>query len=476
MLSSQAISSIPALGQLQQRGDIRSLSVVAAAAVCSFLPLSASHLLSLLIGVGLFLAAQALQPSVDRARALAPKKAGGTPKSGSRISRGDLSGSGQGHSNGARTPRALDLGARWQRRQQQQSAGGGAAAKADPEAAPTPKAEVWKPSAQPVQAPTFSGQGWQEEVDELLSQLTPTTETNEAVASIALSIKGLVQPLLPGAEVTGFVGASLSSGKAFGVAVPEVDIVISATPDAMASRLNQRGTGKRGSGDDNTPLKLRKSAVRACTDRLVTTGGFKFRRSAFRGEEPKVVVISPPALHSDCIPRYGLAVASSKPADMTYSMASSTVAPSQPPLPPHSLGFGTQFTSCCAEKLRFPFPVASILPSSILAAATAQQEPQEPWSGTSLAIPRWLQSTADAGAAIASAFSDRSAATPRLPPPLCATRRQPRNCANSSSVRSVKALTPAVQSFPGRRFCSSISASRWWKSAPLRWYSLESLS
>merc|ERR1740120_199053 len=65
----------------------------------------------------------------------------------------------------------------------------------------------------------------------------------------------------------------------------------------MASRMGGGKPGKQGDGE-RTPLKLRKSAVRACTDRLVSEAGFKFRRSAFRGEEPKVVVISPPALRS----------------------------------------------------------------------------------------------------------------------------------------------------------------------------------
>jgi len=39
--------------------------------------------------------------------------------------------------------------------------------------------------------------------------------------------------------------------------------------------------------------KLQKSAIRACTDLLVSAGGFKFRRSAFRGEEPKVTLLVP---------------------------------------------------------------------------------------------------------------------------------------------------------------------------------------
>lgn len=38
--------------------------------------------------------------------------------------------------------------------------------------------------------------------------------------------------------------------------------------------------------------KLHKSAIRACTDRLVSTGSFKFRRSAFREQEPRVTIMA----------------------------------------------------------------------------------------------------------------------------------------------------------------------------------------
>jgi len=46
--------------------------------------------------------------------------------------------------------------------------------------------------------------------------------------------------------------------------------------------------------DERKPIhvqKLKKSAVRACTDRLVSEAGFKFRRSAFRGDEPRVTLL-----------------------------------------------------------------------------------------------------------------------------------------------------------------------------------------
>merc|ERR1719149_251717 len=50
---------------------------------------------------------------------------------------------------------------------------------------------------------------------------------------------------------------------------------------------------RQGSASPIDEKKLQKSAIRACTDRLVSAGGFKFRRSAFRGEEPKVTLLVP---------------------------------------------------------------------------------------------------------------------------------------------------------------------------------------
>ncbi|CAK0889603.1 unnamed protein product [Prorocentrum cordatum] len=158
----------------------------------------------------------------------------------------------------------------------------------------SPRSEAWRPSVQPVAAPTFAGQGWDAEVQELLAQLTPTAETHEAVARVAQAVRAVVARVLPGAEVTSFVGASLTSGKAFGVAVPEVDVVISAP---YAALVRNRWQGRQ-PGSGCSAQQLRKSAVRACTDRLVSDGGFRFRRSAFRGDEPRVTIVSSPALQS----------------------------------------------------------------------------------------------------------------------------------------------------------------------------------
>merc|ERR1719169_332223 len=79
--------------------------------------------------------------------------------------------------------------------------------------------------------------------------------------------------------------------------VPEVDLVVSINPDALPGQL--QGRLSRTGGASTAQLdarKVQKSAIRACTDKLVSACGFKFRRSAFRGQEPKVTLLAPASL------------------------------------------------------------------------------------------------------------------------------------------------------------------------------------
>jgi hypothetical protein len=163
--------------------------------------------------------------------------------------------------------------------------------------------EVRAPSAQPIVAPTFRSEGWEGEIQELLLQITPDAEAERIVNQLACIIKRTMRSIIPEMEFNGFANGNLTFGKAFGVAVPEVEIIGSASPQILFNRLHGR----------NSPLqpatqldekKLQKSALRACTDRLVSAGGFKFRRSAFRGQEPKVTLLVPASLglFSDSIP------------------------------------------------------------------------------------------------------------------------------------------------------------------------------
>jgi DNA polymerase sigma len=94
--------------------------------------------------------------------------------------------------------------------------------------------------------------------------------------------------LYPGADVHGYLNGSLKGGKAFGVAVPDVDIVVSVCTTQLAKRTQNR--------EEADFVQQQKCAIRACIDRLVNVVGLKFRRSAFRGREPKVTLIAPASL------------------------------------------------------------------------------------------------------------------------------------------------------------------------------------
>jgi len=159
-------------------------------------------------------------------------------------------------------------------------------------------------SSQPVAAPTFSAEGWDAEVDELLEKISPTQKSERIVQELARFVKQTLAPLIPEVEVLGFASGDFSTGTAFRVAVPEVDIVLRVDPHILSARLRGRDPQSASQARVVDMGKLQKSAIRICTDRLVATGHCKFRRSAFRGPEPKVTLLVPTSLgvHDEAIP------------------------------------------------------------------------------------------------------------------------------------------------------------------------------
>jgi len=139
----------------------------------------------------------------------------------------------------------------------------------------------------PIEKLVFESCGFDAEVDELLSKINPSADSIQAVEQLAGRVRRCIRQVLPEAEVAGFSSSDFRQSKAFGVAVPEVDVVITVNPADLAMRCQGR----------QSPLeidlaKLHKSAIRLCTEKLVQHGGFKFRRSAFRGTEPKVMLLA----------------------------------------------------------------------------------------------------------------------------------------------------------------------------------------
>lgn len=198
------------------------------------------------------------------------------------------------------------------RRYQYQLQLGKATAKTEPaQGAATPKAALTLPktrsglsersdvrqvSHSPVAAPSFKAQGWDAEVVELLGLIMPNKESDQTAQRIAGAVKRAISKVIPEADVTGFASAKISGRHAFGVAVPDIDIVISVSPDALVSRLRWRLQKATDCPESIHARMLQKAALRVCADKLVSNGGFRFRRSAFQRTEPKITFLVPASL------------------------------------------------------------------------------------------------------------------------------------------------------------------------------------
>merc|ERR1719171_435117 len=157
-----------------------------------------------------------------------------------------------------------------------------------------------KASVAPISAPLFQAAALRDQVDELLAQISPTAESDRAVQGIASLAQELVRAVIPEAEVVGVTSSNFARGTAFGVAVPECELILQAKPAVLTARFGER-LGRAGRAGDLRlePRKLQKSALRACVEVLCSKGGFKFRRSAFQGDEPKVTLLAPLGEGSD---------------------------------------------------------------------------------------------------------------------------------------------------------------------------------
>ncbi|CAJ1343210.1 unnamed protein product, partial [Effrenium voratum] len=162
-----------------------------------------------------------------------------------------------------------------------------------PKFCPSSQLPIRQESKVPVQPPNFQSCGLSAQVDELLELITPSEASERVANELAEYTQSIIQEMLSGASVSGYANADVLRGTAFGVAVPEIDLVVTADPDSLERQL--QGRLAKG-GIPKTRMdsrKMQKSAIRACTDLLVAAGGFKFRRSAFRCEEPKVTLMGP---------------------------------------------------------------------------------------------------------------------------------------------------------------------------------------
>lgn len=151
----------------------------------------------------------------------------------------------------------------------------------------------YTPGSKQVPPPSFAAKGWNNQVKELLTRLMPTAAGQQAVAQIRDTVQRAIQNVIPEVEVSAFAcGDSFERG-AFGVAVPEVDVVLQCAPGTLLMRLQSQLPARNGRCFEKiSHHKIRKSAVRVCTEMLLNDG-FRFRRSAFRGADPEVTLLAP---------------------------------------------------------------------------------------------------------------------------------------------------------------------------------------
>eukprot|EP00448_Togula_jolla_P030334 CAMPEP_0170622170 /NCGR_PEP_ID=MMETSP0224-20130122/28984_1 /TAXON_ID=285029 /ORGANISM="Togula jolla, Strain CCCM 725" /LENGTH=332 /DNA_ID=CAMNT_0010948463 /DNA_START=69 /DNA_END=1063 /DNA_ORIENTATION=- len=168
--------------------------------------------------------------------------------------------------------------------------------KAGKEKASKEKAEGRKASVVPIVPIELQAQGWEAEVAELLGQIARTPEVYKLVNDLVSIVKKGVQPVIPEAEVVGFTSGNPMKNKAFGMAVPEIHIVLKASSSVLLKRLESRYTRDGAAPFFTDEKKLLKCATRACTEQLTSEAGLKFRRSAFLGDDPKVCLLVPSSL------------------------------------------------------------------------------------------------------------------------------------------------------------------------------------
>jgi len=142
--------------------------------------------------------------------------------------------------------------------------------------------------------PAFRNRALDQQLDEFLMQLLPSAETDRVACELAGRVEKIIRDTFPEAQVTAVASGDVVHGTAFGVAVPEVDIVATIGSYPLVQGLQGKLAKNVLAVVRRDPRKLHKAAIRVCTDMLVSpVGGFKFRRSAFVGQDPKVTLVAP---------------------------------------------------------------------------------------------------------------------------------------------------------------------------------------
>lgn len=148
--------------------------------------------------------------------------------------------------------------------------------------------ECRQKTVQPVAVPRFLTSDLETQVHELLEVITPSRAGHLMVEGLASAIRKTLHNFIPDAELMGFVSGDVMKGTAFAVAIPEVEVVLNVSPAVAIESLQRRTSRPSLDASKLDAMQLHKVILRRCTEDLTTVQSFKFRRSAFKGRDPKV--------------------------------------------------------------------------------------------------------------------------------------------------------------------------------------------
>mmetsp|Transcript_20990 Transcript_20990/g.58618 ORF Transcript_20990/g.58618 Transcript_20990/m.58618 type:complete len:552 (+) Transcript_20990:68-1723(+) len=137
------------------------------------------------------------------------------------------------------------------------------------------------------------------EVQTLLNNILPDAQDEQVVRRLVYLVQRAIRRVVPEAHVKGVACASVVRASATGLH-PDVDVVVTVQQEVLAQRLGayfNNSASKPGRPGKSLrtlqPDSLQKTATRVLSERL---SSFAFWRSAFRGPEPKVVLLAPVSL------------------------------------------------------------------------------------------------------------------------------------------------------------------------------------
>jgi hypothetical protein len=144
----------------------------------------------------------------------------------------------------------------------------------------------------------FAGESLEEDCVQLLGCMKITSQSKLIVEALGALVQQAMEELFPGVSITAYANVNVQDTHSRCSVAPEIDFVAHMSADTMFRYVYSKCTQKQRDSiqqakDDGmlSAAKLQKSSLRA-TAELLSTKGFRFVGSQFRGNEIKVTLMT----------------------------------------------------------------------------------------------------------------------------------------------------------------------------------------